>query len=196
MTSQPDTFVVIASGPSLCESDVDHVRGRAFVITANDAYQMAPWADHIYAYDLTWWQRHKPIIDVVCRGEKWTGREVTKDVFSDLRFIKTARGDARLSRDALVNGQNSGMQALTLAYVLGAKRILMLGFDMQHKGGDPHFFGKHPHGWGNADTCHKWLKYFDQIAPQFVAAGIEVINCTRDTALTCFPRMTIQDALP
>jgi hypothetical protein len=49
-----ETAVLVASGPSLCPSDVDRVRGRARVIAVNDGYRLAPWADVLYACDRRW----------------------------------------------------------------------------------------------------------------------------------------------
>lgn len=189
-------MVVIASGPSLTEADVDHVRGKAAVIAVSDNYQIAPWADHLYAYDTTWWGYHKPIVAHCFRGRLWTGCERVKDIYPDITFVPTRRGDADVGDRYLVNGQNSGLQALCLAAYLKARRILLLGFDIQHTGGERHWFGRHPKGWGNADTAHKWVRHFDRIAPQFACRDVEVINCSRETALQCFPRATITEALP
>lgn len=189
-------FVVIASGPSLTDEDVDHVRGKAEVITVNTAYQCAPWADHVYAYDLPWWNYHMPIVRKHCTGKLWTGGITAKQCFQELNLIETLRGGAALSWKYLINGQNSGMQALTLACVLGAKRIYMLGFDAQHTDGERHFHGLHPDGWANSDQVLQWHKHFDRIAPQMKEAGIQVVNCSRVTALRCFDRATIQDVLP
>ena len=56
----PDaTVVCIGSGPSLTAEDVDYCRGRAKVIAINNAYQLAPWSDVLYACDGAWWDWHQ-----------------------------------------------------------------------------------------------------------------------------------------
>ena len=92
-------------------------------------------------------------------------------------------------------GQNSGYQAIGLAYHLGASRILLLGYDMQFTDGRSHWHGDHPRGMGNANSVDKWARHFPAMAADLSAEGIEVLNCSRQTALTCFQRATIEDAL-
>ncbi|MFV1983009.1 MAG: hypothetical protein ACC657_05650 [Thiohalomonadales bacterium] len=83
-------------------------------------------------------------------------------------------------------GGNSGYQAVNLAYILGAKTILLLGFDMF---GD-HYFGKHPKTLVNGSPFDMFIKSFESITKD-----IEIINCTRKTALNCFPKMSLESVL-
>lgn len=81
-------------------------------------------------------------------------------------------------------GGNSGFQALNLAIQFGARRILLLGYDM-HGG---HWHGDHPAGMAQPkdDTMARWRRAFQANAPLIAAMGVEVINCTPGSALTCF----------
>jgi hypothetical protein len=40
-----------------------------------------------------------------------------------------------------------------------------------------------------------WIAGFNVLAAGLVRNGVEVINCTRETALTCFKRASIEEAL-
>jgi len=40
-----------------------------------------------------------------------------------------------------------------------------------------------------------WLKNFPKLAEDLKAEGVEVINATRDTALECFNKMNLEEAL-
>ena len=62
------------------------------------------------------------------------------------------------------HGQNSGYQAVGLAYHLKADRIILIGFDMQRTGGKSHWHGDHPRGLNNADAVHKWPRHFPALA--------------------------------
>lgn len=90
-------------------------------------------------------------------------------------------------------GDNSGYQAINLAYLLGATKIVLLGYDMQMTGGKAHWHTDHqkPLNAGGSDLEH-WAKLFPQLAIDLAQEGIEVVNCTRETALTCFKRQTIE----
>ncbi len=83
-------------------------------------------------------------------------------------------------------GGNSGYQAVNLAYLFGAKTILLLGFDMF---GD-HYFGRHPKPLDVASPFDMFIRSFETITKD-----IEIINCSRMTNLDCFPKMRIESAL-
>lgn len=91
-------------------------------------------------------------------------------------------------------GGNSGAGALALAAHLGATRIIMLGYDCKYAAdGKRHWHGNHPKGLGNAVSMPQWMPQFESMARQL--AGVNVINVTRDTALTCWPRGSLEEAL-
>ena len=106
-------------------------------------------------------------------------------------------GTSGLSKkpNGLMTGQNSGHQAINLAVLLGARRILLLGFDMKAApDGRLHWFGDHPVKT-NPAVFSAMLRNFDKTLKPLAAAGVEVINCSADTALTCYPRKPLHDAL-
>ena len=94
-------------------------------------------------------------------------------------------------------GGNSGYQAVNLAYLFGATKIILLGFDMQRTNGEVHYFGNHPYHKAKQgprpEILHSWCKNFDKLAVDLNKMGVKVINATRQTALTCFPRANIED---
>ena len=88
---------------------------------------------------------------------------------------------------------NSGAGCISMAAQGGAARIILLGFDAQHTNGRAHWFGNHPIGLGNAGMTYKWLDKFAELAHDF--SHIEIINASRETALTCFPRARLEDLI-
>lgn len=98
-----------------------------------------------------------------------------------------------LGKETIHFGSNSGYQAINLAYLLGAKRIFLLGYDMTHKQGTKtHWFGDHPPEFGRG-KYEAFIPFFNSLASDLSAAGVEVINCSRITKLTQFKRGTIDD---
>lgn len=114
--------------------------------------------------------------------------------FAQANGIEAVQGrdSPGLGRDMLHFNSNSGAQAINYAYLLGAKRIILLGYDMQHTGGKAHFFGSHPPQLAFANHA-VYVQTFTQLAKDLEAEGAEVINCSRDTALTQFPRDTLEN---
>lgn len=179
------TVVCIATGPSLVQEDINACRGRVdAVIAINDAYRMAPWADYLYACDAKWWHWQGDAIKSFA-GQKFS-LEPTR--IKGVTSLKNA-GTTGLSLDkgALKTGRNSGYQAINLAVHLGALRILLLGYDMSlGHGGRAHVFGDHPDG-KKPPLC-LFRRHFRTIAAPLKAAGVTVINCSRRSALTMFPK--------
>lgn len=89
---------------------------------------------------------------------------------------------------------NSGAGALLMARHYGAELIIMLGYDCQvGENGERHWHGSHPKGLGNAGMLAQWPEQFRKAAQQLKPA--RVINASRITALQCFERMSLDDAL-
>jgi hypothetical protein len=190
------TVVVAASGPSLTEEDVAHVKGRAKVIVINATFRLAPWADVLYAADYPFWRTYVDEIRAKFRGEWWSVSERAREEFGSY-WIRHS-GDRGLSKhsDTINGGGNSGYQGVHLAATFGASRILLLGFDMQNTDGRYHWHGRHKGKLPNGTGYENWIGNFKFLAKDLKSAGIETINCTRQTALLYFPRSTIQETLP
>lgn len=89
---------------------------------------------------------------------------------------------------------NSGAGAVSLAVFGGASRVILLGFDCKYgDNGQKHWHGDHPPNLGNAKLVDRWHKKFSELARH--VGTIDVINATRDTALTCFARGDLEDCL-
>lgn len=88
---------------------------------------------------------------------------------------------------------NSGAGAIALAAHLGASRAVLLGYDCQRTGGKSHWHGDHPKGLTNAGSLPKWQAQFGKLAASL--RGMNVVNCTRQTALVVFPREPLESAL-
>lgn len=107
-----------------------------------------------------------------------------------------ATGEPGLGKNRLHTGANSGYQAINLAYLFGAKKIILLGFDMKRgPNGETHHHGNHPGVLNRSLPIHTWLKKFPKLAFDLKTEGVEVINSTRDTSLECFNKINLEVAL-
>lgn len=192
------TIVCLGTGPSLTQDDIDFVHGEAKVIAVNDAYRVAPWAHVLYAADHYWWRLHEGV--PTFRGMKYSimpdGHQTPQREFHDVEILRNTGQDG-LERDphALRTGENSGYQAINLAVHLGASRIILLGYDLQNTGGRKHFFGDHPPSLQQHSQYATFLRHFATLPEPLAAAGVQVMNATRATALTVFPQMDLKHAL-
>jgi hypothetical protein len=169
------------------------------VMTVNNTWQLAPWAAAMYAGDSGWWDRYG---DEVCgfQGERWTRDEAAAMKFR-LHLVRKREGKGLCRERGYVHtGGNSGFQAVNLAWHFGAKRIVLLGFDMHRQDGG-HWHGEHHDIKGrpmlSAPKSHisVWRTEFQAMAFDLRAEGVSVVNATEGTALTCFPRAPLARAL-
>ena len=168
--------------------------GKCRVLVINDNYRLAPWADALYACDPEWWEHHNGC--PAFRGQKWTQSKEAAEKFNLHWIPGSPKPGLSLDPACVHNGMNGGYQALNLAVHFGATRILLLGFDMK-RGDDNrrHWFGDHPGAMNKDSPYRAWRDAFDTTPADLKKAGVQVINCSRDTALTCFPRAALEEVL-
>jgi hypothetical protein len=149
----------------------------------------------MYACDLHWWDVYAGELKRDFAGELWTQDEKAAKRFGLHRMPGVSMPG--LGRSMIHFGNNSGYQAINLAYLFGATKIILLGFDMKVEAGKIHFFGNHPYhkpGQGpNNDVMARWCGNFVKLAQDLVNEGVEVINATRSTALKTFPIKTLEE---
>lgn len=131
---------------------------------------LCPWADVLYAMDLAWWKKY--IAQV-------------RQEFNGLLFTQ-ASDCFGVPKSPAPDFGNSGAGAIALAAECGATTIYLLGYDCQHTDGKKHWHGDHPKGLGNAGVVAKWPRQFATVAQCY--RHVNIINCSRQTALTCFSR--------
>ena len=95
--------------------------------------------------------------------------------------------------DKIGSGGNGGFQALNLVLRWGARRVILTGVDC----GGEHWHGAHGAGLHNPQqtTFDKWIRAFNNAAADLKKRGVNVVNCSRQTALKCFPRARLEDVL-
>ena len=208
-----ETAFILAGGPSLKGFDATVLRGKGKVLTINDSWRLAPWANMMYFCDFNWWN----IQQAQNKRAKWKEAPNSEVGFHDLiykafwvtscpkfsehpqlHYLKLS-GECGLETDPskLKHGANSGYQALNLAYHLGVKRIVLLGYDMHIQGTRTHWHDEPREIYqGFQVTLEKsFLPHFDALVDPLKEAGIEVLNSTPDSALKCWPYVPLEDVL-
>lgn len=167
-------WCVLASGPSMSREIADSVRGRCKVVAVSNCYELAPWADVLVSADGAWWKANPRALEF--QGLKY-------GLMPDFAPVKgVEKFDAP-------SGINSGLLGLLVAAKLGAKKILLAGFDMKGS----HYFGPHPAPLKNTSDVR-----FEAFKRQFVhyrPRKVEVINCTPGSGLKTFPMGDLETCL-
>lgn len=172
-----ETAVVVGSGPSAATTDIELAMGRAKVIAVNSSWRLAPWADALYSCDAAWWFHHHGVPEFT--GQKFTSSAVAATAFG-IELFTTA-------------GSNSGLRAIRLAEKLGARRVLLVGFDM-HIGGGVHWHEPHTGKLRNPGVNNMAI-WRAEMERQRRSLKAEIVNCTPGSALSCFPILNLAEAL-
>lgn len=191
-----DTVVIFASGPTMTQEVADGFKGKKIrCIVVNDQFRLAPWADVLYAADWQWWT-HPNNVDT----RKFKGQKVTVSFWPligpDVLFLNPGEECGLSNRDDTLNTcRNSGYQAMNLATLRGAKTIILCGFDYRKVDGKSHNFGDHPEGLSNASEYADMVRLVTKSAPDFESRGVQVINCSRKSALKCFKYEAVENVI-
>ena len=171
------------------------------IIGINMAYRIGAWMDMIYFGDKSFFDKVKyDLID-------YPGLIVTS---SDKRAIndKTIPGVKQLQRmpkkwtlgiaeknNAVCWNHNSGAAAISIAAHTGVKRIILIGFDMTMDSDA----NRHWHFlYGEKVKPPPYpthLLGFPVIAKQAKERGIEILNCSTNTAIKSFKIVKLEDVL-
>jgi len=191
------TVVIAASGPSqTLEALAIAKASGAVVIAINSTWRIAGEAAVLYGADARWWKRGAP------KANEFAGLRISAERVTGLdapvRQFKVAPDyPMRFDGEMLGHGGNSAYQAANLAALWGARRIILTGVDCKSPG--DHWHGRHEgpaEDETNEGTIALWLQCWADAAKQLERQGVEVINCSPDSALDVFPRAALVDALP
>jgi hypothetical protein len=169
------------------------------VIGINVAYLIGDWIDMIFFGDQHFFLQHQqglakhPAMKVSCHAStdkfnwvKYTPREDGK-----------ARGISTNPRSVCWNG-NSGAAAISVAAHAGAKRIILLGFDMTLDGNKQHWHNLYGKG-GNINykklPFNRHLRGFPDIYKDAKRLGIEILNCSPNSAINEFKKVTVKELM-
>lgn len=195
-----ESVFILGGGPSLRNFQSRQLEGRR-VIATNEAFSLCPSADALVFVDVAWWQRRVHDIREVWRGGVIIGRGPYGRMYkSSGEVVNVAyRSGMVWSEDPrLLGGKNSGLAAMNAAYLMGADRVFLLGFDCRNVGGRNNYHHLHD----DASQRNVGNRYLNLFIPEFIQAakkieqlGWEVWNLTPGSALKCFPERSIEWAL-
>lgn len=196
--------VVTGTTPPSVYSSYMEVLHERHIIGVNMAYRIGNWIDIVAFGDSGFFLREREGLS------KFPGLKVAFHSTSKnetwVKFLgrdPKSKGLSTNSGRVCWNG-NSGAAAINVAVHTGAKRIFLLGFDM--KIGVNKF--QHWHNLYNKgpvqDTDQRRVRKlpferhmvgFPVIAEDAKALGITIINVCPDSAIQCFQKMTLKEAL-
>lgn len=185
---------IIAGGHSASRVNLKRVPGC--VIAVNDAAIYAPRIDTIVSMDRLWAEGR---FDVVARFGKplWLRKKTLGNLqwrsFQNVVAFENDHTSTTMSdAEATLNGTNSGLCAINLAYILRPRELYLVGFDMRlGPRGERHWFPDYPwkNGGGSKEgKLQEWARQFRDVAIQLNRVGIRTVSV--GTPLPPFPQIT------
>jgi hypothetical protein len=210
------TCVILAGGPSLRGYEMNFwvdlcSRVKCF-ITINDSWRLLLGNTQAVNYfcDSAWWSmqmqknprsmnNERSFHDMIYKGNWITSSNAPEFIdHPQVKVVKiTGQQGLELNPIGIRHGSNSGYQAINIATHLGAKRIILLGYDMNVEANRTNWHNE-PRLPASAylDVIRRsMLPHYPSLVEPLKAVGVEVINATPNSALTCFPKMSLEDAL-
>lgn len=196
---------MIASGPSTSADQIRRMiearyRGLVSLFAVSDAYRLlGDNLDFMYSCDPPWWDLHaahlknRPF-------EQFTQSPEACKKYNWLQYT-AGRGGQGLGTDPAGHihfGGNSGYQAINVAYLMGFRLLILVGFDMRVQGKLTHFFGDHPGKLQRNSSYSSFIPQFREIKKGIDGGaydGLRILNSSLDSALDAFPKVSLQSAI-
>jgi hypothetical protein len=201
------TVINGSSSPSVY-SDYMKVIHNKHTIGVNVAYLIGDWMDIVFFGDVTFFLERKkqlaeyPGIKVSCHPNV-NCYDYVKYVPKDTNYPHGITSNSRM----VSWNNNSGAAAINLAVRTGAKRIILLGFDMTlDSASNQHWHDLYGRRSRILDPRNKkrmnvfstfdtHLIGFEAISKDAKRLGVEIINCSPDSKITHFRKCNVKDLL-
>lgn len=206
------TVFCLASGPSLTREVVEKVRSHPTVVV-NSSCMLAPWATVLFFTDSGWYEPRRGVVaewdGLVVSMSKWAKVELPDKV----KRIKTV-GDPDLpcafppvGSGTVRQGRSSGHTAISLAIAMGAREVVLLGYDCRVVDGREHHHAeylvdgrihydveKEDPRWNNKrEYPTVFVRGYEGWNAAAQKLGVQILNATPGSAITEFPFVNLDD---
>lgn len=207
--TNPELVVIVCSGKSVKKFDLRNIPDSATIIAVNGAGKFCPRVDYWFTSDP--WGLDGPQLPLNKNCEMWAA---VNDTYAtklthisshrvrpnrSVKFIhriishnytnmstETAYSLGLSEDNRCISAGNSGYGAFNFAYLMGAKNIIILGMD-----GDIGYFYSNTEQ--NRPLTHLQAM-MESTVEQIRNKGITVINASENSQITCYPRMSPENA--
>ena len=181
---------ILSSGPSLADLDLSLLKNK-IVMGLNRSTQIYPTPYYQCVFDYR-------LFDLFPESYRNVRQLFT---LQDRPFglpLKLLGGDG-FSQDleeGIYSGYTISYFALQVVAYMGFKNIFYLGLDLKHEGPKTHFFGQDQQTLNHEQTeFPRMIKMLNYGAEVLTSTDINVYNCSPESTLECFPKISYEEAL-
>lgn len=201
----PDYFAghrvfVTGGGPSLKSIDPWCLRNARIIACNNAGIDLFPWADVLLWSDPRWLEWNVERLHLHHGPLKVRRGRMGADSGFDIKVMRRDIEPPLSVKPDTLAGYDTGAGGINLAYLMGARDIILLGFDMN----DPS-----PERWrdGNYHSDHRipppqgqraehFIPSHERMAAALAERGVRVRNATPGSALKAYEVVDLADVLP
>ncbi len=209
-----DTWYIIGGGSSLNQTglpfnsenaatilesiseDLEGIKDKN-VIGVNAAFRLGEWVDICWFGDKRWYAWNKKHLQkfkgkIYCACPSLQNQEMITKAYGRSVRKQGIEVDSNL---VSWNGSSGGC-VLNLAYHLGARKVILLGYDMKRSSTCEHNW----HDWHRIinqenNPYARFKRSFTALNTDLTRLGVEVINATPDSDLDVFNKKSLSDCI-
>ena len=201
-----DTVFIIGGGPSVSTliPDTSVIEDRDIICT-NNAYKLYPDALVLHFMDAPWWQWHQDAEHNV--KENFSGEIVSSAVTKRemniesnlITYFKRIVDPSNTVIGGLTDnpndlrGNNSGHQAINIAYHMQYEQVVLIGFDLNRNAQSCHWHKDHRRLTNRDMFEDRMLPEFEKTAEWLKDKEMNVYNLNRKSAIQGFTFADLRD---
>lgn len=174
----------------------------AIVLAVNSSIDTARLAgcepDVLLFTDHNWFEDNEDLVRAFA-GPIFTFNKESQIAYPALLRVENIhRHDFAVGHPPMRDGRSSGHRAVSLAVMCGARRVVMLGYDMRVDPvtGRSHCHDKYQHTEPERAYRDEYVPSFTGWYASALMVGCEILNATPGSAVTEFPMLDLDDLLP
>ena len=193
---------VVGGGPSLRSQPLERLRGRPTIVVNQMGHEL-PWASILFFGDESWMLRRGPENLALVAG--WEGLVLTASHTAQMTLpekVRRVHFHHRVGAPPILHrwpavsagwGRSSGHKAVSVAVLLCAAEVVMLGYDCRFVDGRSHAHDGYSHSTDSA--FQNWLPAWQGWRREAERLGVRIVNATPNSALDEFERANLEDLL-
>lgn len=190
---QQETIYIIGGGTSLKKIDLSLIKDK-FIVGVNNAFSLENLVDVCWFGDSRWYEWNLDKLKDY-KGIVATCHPDFKEHESIWGFKRRKWMGLETEQGYVAWNRCSGGSAINFAYHCGAKKIVLIAFDMkrgEQKENNWHNEHKVVFDFDTYDPYPGFIKAFNKIAEEATFLGLEIMDTSIDGTLTCFPKMELE----
>lgn len=181
---------ILASGPSLAQTDLTPL-GKRIAIGLNRSSLIFPETHYHCTMDERLFREYEDVL----RKSRYLFTLPDRPFGISIPFLGS-EGFSEDLAEGIYSGYTVAYFALQVAVYMGFKKVFYVGLDLKHQPGQTHFFGNDSVSKNHETTeFPKMTRMLEHAAEKLADSDVKVYNCSPDTTLDCFERVTFEWAI-